>query len=154
MKLAICITALVLPLLVFGQELAVEPGSNVYQSEILKELQEAIHASGCIGGLCVCSENNRLWSGVFSNGVSLPSLISGTPTTADDIREAQRAYRQVYRIADTMPIVGRLLSTCKWPLTAFSQMYSDTLKILVAPCLLYTSPSPRDRQKSRMPSSA
>ena len=25
---------------------------------------------------------------------------------------------------------------------------------LVIPCLLYTSPSPRDRQKSRMPSSA
>ena len=24
----------------------------------------------------------------------------------------------------------------------------------VAPCLLYTSPSPRDRQKARMPSSA
>ena len=24
----------------------------------------------------------------------------------------------------------------------------------VSPCLLYTSPSPRDRQKSRMPSSA
>ena len=28
------------------------------------------------------------------------------------------------------------------------------LKALVYPCLLYTSPSPRDRQKSRMPSSA
>ena len=27
-------------------------------------------------------------------------------------------------------------------------------KILVIVCLLYTSPSPRDRQKSRMPSSA
>src|SRR5678810_1433656 len=26
--------------------------------------------------------------------------------------------------------------------------------VLVYPCLLYTSPSPRDRQKSRMPSSA
>ena len=25
---------------------------------------------------------------------------------------------------------------------------------LIGPCLLYTSPSPRDRQKSRMPSSA
>ena len=25
---------------------------------------------------------------------------------------------------------------------------------LILPCLLYTSPSPRDRQKSRMPSSA
>ena len=28
--------------------------------------------------------------------------------------------------------------------------FNDSLK----PCLLYTSPSPRDRQKSRMPSSA
>ena|SRR5674476_697935 len=27
-------------------------------------------------------------------------------------------------------------------------------KVLIYPCLLYTSPSPRDRQKSRMPSSA
>ena len=27
-------------------------------------------------------------------------------------------------------------------------------KYVVSPCLLYTSPSPRDRQKSRMPSSA
>ena len=29
-----------------------------------------------------------------------------------------------------------------------------TVKLLVYVCLLYTSPSPRDRQKSRMPSSA
>ena len=28
------------------------------------------------------------------------------------------------------------------------------LNIIDTPCLLYTSPSPRDRQKSRMPSSA
>ena len=27
-------------------------------------------------------------------------------------------------------------------------------KVMEMPCLLYTSPSPRDRQKSRMPSSA
>ena len=27
-------------------------------------------------------------------------------------------------------------------------------RVLYNPCLLYTSPSPRDRQKSRMPSSA
>ena len=32
----------------------------------------------------------------------------------------------------------------------FVEEYSDVFKI----CLLYTSPSPRDRQKSRMPSSA
>ena len=30
----------------------------------------------------------------------------------------------------------------------------DALLGLSTPCLLYTSPSPRDRQKSRMPSSA
>ena len=30
----------------------------------------------------------------------------------------------------------------------------DVQKVQVYPCLLYTSPSPRDRQKSRMPSSA
>ena len=30
----------------------------------------------------------------------------------------------------------------------------DTLKAKIQVCLLYTSPSPRDRQKSRMPSSA
>ena len=30
----------------------------------------------------------------------------------------------------------------------------DTETFWVNPCLLYTSPSPRDRQKSRMPSSA
>ena len=32
--------------------------------------------------------------------------------------------------------------------------YISTGGIVLKPCLLYTSPSPRDRQKSRMPSSA
>ena len=32
--------------------------------------------------------------------------------------------------------------------------YSDGVNALPQYCLLYTSPSPRDRQKSRMPSSA
>ena len=41
----------------------------------------------------------------------------------------------------------------------FGQFYDMIQKALGAPnsitiCLLYTSPSPRDRQKSRMPSSA
>ena len=33
-------------------------------------------------------------------------------------------------------------------------IYEPGLKEVVCDCLLYTSPSPRDRQKSRMPSSA
>ena len=36
--------------------------------------------------------------------------------------------------------------------TAHAQIY--TMATLLRYCLLYTSPSPRDRQKSRMPSSA
>ena len=35
-----------------------------------------------------------------------------------------------------------------------SPIYCYSNKRLVDNCLLYTSPSPRDRQKSRMPSSA
>ena len=37
-------------------------------------------------------------------------------------------------------------------LSVLSQTYQDIEYIII--CLLYTSPSPRDRQKSRMPSSA
>ena len=36
----------------------------------------------------------------------------------------------------------------------FAAAYSTALKAPGAPCLLYTSPSPRDRTRSRMPSSA
>ena len=45
---------------------------------------------------------------------------------------------------------------CKVPLDWYSPPISN--KIFICPncnsCLLYTSPSPRDRQRSRMPSSA
>ena len=35
-----------------------------------------------------------------------------------------------------------------------SEQISADVSLLIETCLLYTSPSPRDRQKSRMPSSA
>ena len=37
---------------------------------------------------------------------------------------------------------------------AKTKVVTDVVKEKVVACLLYTSPSPRDRQKSRMPSSA
>ena len=43
--------------------------------------------------------------------------------------------------------VGGVLSCHRGPLGFYSKLFSKA-------CLLYTSPSPRDRQKSRMPSSA
>src|SRR5674476_1565862 len=54
----------------------------------------------------------------------------------DDI-ENNTGTPQVRKIADTIDIRSR-----------------EETYINIQPCLLYTSPSPRDRQKSRMPSSA
>ena len=42
----------------------------------------------------------------------------------------------------------------KFEKITFKEAISKGLKIMDTTCLLYTSPSPRDRQKSRMPSSA
>ena len=39
-------------------------------------------------------------------------------------------------------------------MVSLSKLPVDLLPPIDYPCLLYTSPSPRDRQKSRMPSSA
>ena len=48
----------------------------------------------------------------------------------------------------------KLEVTTKLELTNWQHYFPDPrLQALIA-CLLYTSPSPRDRQKSRMPSSA
>ena len=53
-----------------------------------------------------------------------------------------------------MEIVRKLWSATG-PLSHHGKHYSfDNVAITPRPCLLYTSPSPRDRQKSRMPSSA
>ena len=40
----------------------------------------------------------------------------------------------------------------KWPRGQLGSLPADSEQFMI--CLLYTSPSPRDRQKSRMPSSA
>ena len=56
----------------------------------------------------------------------------------DDVREAIQAKPEV------LWVIVRLLA----------QRIRATDEALADACLLYTSPSPRDRQKSRMPSSA
>ena len=47
-----------------------------------------------------------------------------------------------------------LLNLRRHPFVTTGARDAATLGIGVVGCLLYTSPSPRDRQKSRMPSSA
>ena len=56
----------------------------------------------------------------------------------------------IYRIE---AIVGRVKNVVV-ELEKLESAHNLTDKQKESPCLLYTSPSPRDRQKSRMPSSA
>ena len=48
-------------------------------------------------------------------------------------------------------VKGRTIQISE-PVTGKEEL--DALSVPLETCLLYTSPSPRDRQKSRMPSSA
>ena len=65
-------------------------------------------------------------------------------------------YRGAYGVADWTnvkidPVSGKKKPDYRWNFEPFTdQIFIDHL----SGCLLYTSPSPRDRQKSRMPSSA
>ena len=53
------------------------------------------------------------------------------------------------RLTETNTPAGRLAMIRAWLYTVLGLIFA-----MVVVCLLYTSPSPRDRQKSRMPSSA
>ena len=55
---------------------------------------------------------------------------------------------------DSMPQAGRLINQLMPVLLAEIKPVQSLSHRLFQVCLLYTSPSPRDRQKSRMPSSA
>ena len=71
-------------------------------------------------------------------------------------------------LAMSAHLVDRLANTGLVPYDEFELLIRSTLNLTpgtpldvyggtvdgLKPCLLYTSPSPRDRQKSRMPSSA
>ena len=55
--------------------------------------------------------------------------------------------------------IEEMTTTDEWDTEKFGTLDSSEKTIVILgdrwwPCLLYTSPSPRDRQKSRMPSSA
>ena len=83
-----------------------------------------------------------------SNGkiplTELGNLIDGAPTALDTLNELAAAINDDASYAATIT-------------TALgNKLDSSTASSTYAPiaCLLYTSPSPRDRQKSRMPSSA
>ena len=61
--------------------------------------------------------------------------------------------RELYQPAE-FPVEGFRYDFSWVRSDVLGQAYEQYLARVLSPCLLYTSPSPRDRQKSRMPSSA
>ena len=76
-------------------------------------------------------------AGTMGNGIAQACAVVGIPVVMVDISEAAVAKG----IATVSGSLDRLLK---------KEKITEADKA----CLLYTSPSPRDRQKSRMPSSA
>ena len=75
--------------------------------------------------------------------VGLPNV--GKSTLFNAVSNSAKAQASNYRFCTIEPNVG---------LVDVPDHRMQQLADLIIPCLLYTSPSPRDRQKSRMPSSA
>ena len=57
-------------------------------------------------------------------------------------------------IAEGRGEANRAVETMMGSAEEAKRLHGETVPLDADPCLLYTSPSPRDRQKSRMPSSA
>ena len=72
-----------------------------------------------------------------------PLLYVGGGAISSGAHDEIRTLAKNYQIPVTTTLMGK---------GAFDE--KDNLSVGMLGCLLYTSPSPRDRQKSRMPSSA
>ena len=72
-------------------------------------------------------------------------LVARNKQKLDELKsELEAAYKvKVYTIGKDLSLPN-----------AAKDVYDETTRQNISICLLYTSPSPRDRQKSRMPSSA
>ena len=69
-----------------------------------------------------------------------------------DVRFDKLTGRMISWIVDEDGVTHRFEDS--WTCTVHVRGERHRLVVLSETCLLYTSPSPRDRQKSRMPSSA
>ena len=77
-------------------------------------------------------------------GISRKMALAGAKVLVADI-DLKTANKTVDGILD----IGGMASAIKTDVNSY-----EDLKLMVNDCLLYTSPSPRDRSLSRMPSSA
>ena len=92
----------------------------------------------------------------------IESLIfaSAKAMTAKDIKNSLQSHTEVKfkdkEIAEALEILETKYEDEKYPfhIVGIAGGYQFMTKSAYYPCLLYTSPSPRDRTRSRMPSSA
>ena len=91
-----------------------------------------VHREATADQLAYLETNSRM----LSNTVRLRAMASAGGN-------AERTLIELKAVDDPYPLIGAMALE---PALDRDRMF--------APCLLYTSPSPRDRQKSRMPSSA
>eukprot|EP01017_Pseudomicrothorax_dubius_P016593 TRINITY_DN1881_c0_g1_i3.p2 TRINITY_DN1881_c0_g1~~TRINITY_DN1881_c0_g1_i3.p2 ORF type:complete len:115 (-),score=20.32 TRINITY_DN1881_c0_g1_i3:11-355(-) len=74
--------------------------------------------------------------------------------TNDDLRSCLNELKKVEDIKVFDERTSSLIAVNTLEIKETTEMIALVDKIVPTTCLLYTSPSPRDRQKSRMPSSA
>ena len=126
-----------------------EEANTVYTRSIentVSDMFELAKISDCDGVVCSPLEL-KLAQAVIPNLIKITPGIRASQNNTDDQTRTLSAKAAITQGADFL-VIGRPITETKNIGLAFEEIYNSIY------CLLYTSPSPRDRQKSRMPSSA
>ena len=96
----------------------------------------------------------RFIGGLGVDGITILGVLGEANRLLDGERET--LIRTAVAAAGSMPVIVGTSHSGTRAARELSQMAEQlgAKAVMVTPCLLYTSPSPRDRTRSRMPSSA
>ena len=104
------------------------------------------------------SDRHDLMKELLPQAMPLPRPLAMDVLSSTASTGAEAQFVLLQRVHECIPASDRgqmlveLLASTEGGLDEAADTLADTLHLAI--CLLYTSPSPRDRQKSRMPSSA
>ena len=121
-----------------GDEKVVEEGAKKYKKG------EAVHAD---------LKTSTYAAALKSEGRSVWDKLTKLAGESDDAEEKSRIYAALGS-CQSADLVQETLDFAMSDKVRSQDTSSVFLSVSSGSCLLYTSPSPRDRQKSRMPSSA
>ena len=106
------------------------------------------------------SDDDLVYTFVLRQGIKFHD---GTPFNAEAVKFNLDRYQEddSVRSTEVEPVKSvevvdeyTVRVTLSEPFAPFLAILTDRAGVMASPCLLYTSPSPRDRTRSRMPSSA